>query len=494
MRTVIIAFLAAILCESATAVDLEWTGLYRAEMNLIRNTRLSGGGDKDYFMHHLILKPKIVASDGFTIYGRFDIFNNPALAPNSQAGQVFGSGVGSSDPAYTNNPNSSTNADNSSILSQTQRAESLQVTQLYLNYYHEFGSLIVGRAPLHFGLGTTYNAGEGLFDHWLTTRDMVAYKLVFGNISVTPMLARVNQGSLAYNQQVNDYIVQAQYENPDTNIAMGVMVEMREANSRSNDAPAGRSPTGLPTDPVGTDQNGVLGGATSNTTRSEFKRQTINVFVLKESERFRFGVEGAFQSGKSGVIDSAGANVTFSGFGLAGETEYRPEDSPYRFGAKFGYVSGDDPSSSGKFEGYGFNRNYDVAFLMFNFPLGQRDFLRSYLYGGGPGPASATIDSEVLSNAFYFAPYTHYQLSDHHSLTGTFATGWLNEVPLVGGRSKKDLGYEFDLSFNYKQKGGIVWINTLGLLFPGGAFQGDGTNAFNTKMSYGFQTKAAVRF
>jgi hypothetical protein len=460
------------------------------EANVMRNTRLGGGGDKEYILHHLILKPKITIADGLTVYSRFDIFNN-AMYPNSQVGQVFGDGVGSNDP--NNNPYFSSNSDNSSVLSQTGASESVAVTNLYLSYTHEYGNLLIGRIPLHFGLGMTYNAGDGTFDHWLTTRDMIAYKLVYGNLSVMPAFARVSQGSLAYNEHANDYIVQALYENPETDLAMGLMYLIRQANSYANDAPAGVSPTGIPADP-----NGVLGGPCSvpsgpcPSVQSDFSQQTLNVFVIKDTEHFRFGIEGAFQSGKSGVYDNAGNNISFNGFGIATETEWRPDGSKWKFGAKIGYASGDDPTTTNRFEGYVFNRNYDVALLMFNYPLGQRDFLRSFLYGGGPLDSSQTLDSEAISNVTYLAPYTMYALSDRFTLGGVLATGILNTVPLVGGTSNKNLGYEFDLSLNYKNKGGIIWANTLGLLAPGGAFQGD--QNYLVKFAYGLQSKVAVHF
>lgn len=306
-----------------------------------------------------------------------------------------------------------------------------------------------------------------------------------------PMIGRSSQGSLGYNQHSNDYLIQAQYENPETNLSMGVIYQMRMANGFANDAPVGRSPIGLP---QGTDPNGVLGGATTNLNNGDFNQQILNLFVLKDTERFRIGFEGSLMSGQSGVYDANGNSVAFSGLGLAFEGEWRPEDSKWRPGLKAGYASGDSPKSTDKFEGYAFNRNYDVAFLLFNYPMGQRDFMRSYLFGGGPGANSDTFDTESISNTIYVAPYVSYQMSDSFSLGGVFATGWLNEIPLASATetSRKDLGYEFDLSLNYKHKGGFVWSNTIGALFPGGAFQGDGP--FETKVSYGFQSKAAVRF
>ena len=478
MRPCLGFIFSSLLSFSALASDLDWSGLYRVEANYIRNAALSGGGDKSYILHHLILRPKIVASDGFIIYSRFDLLNADAPFNNSQLGQAFGSGIGNADPTTT------TGADDSSVLSSRQKSEQLQITQLYLNYVNEFGSLIVGRAPLNFGLGMSYNSGEGWFDHWLETRDLISYKIVFGNISITPMMARVSQRGFEF-ENAMEYNIQAQYENPETDVAMGVMYSTRNAGPSTNDAPVSKT----------SDGNGVLGGNGASATLGGYNRQLLNLFVLKDTERYRIGFEGAFLSGKTGVTSAGGSGVSYSGYGLAMEGEWRPEDSRMKLGARAGYATGDSPSTTDRFEGFIFNRNYDVAFIMFNHPLGKADFLRTTLGGSRAaqaGVAPATVDTESISNVFYLAPYIDYRLSDRFDFKGVLATGWLAADPLIGGSGKKDLGYEFDFAFNYKVKGNMVWSNTIGLLFPGGAFAGD--QDYGRSFCYGFQSRAAVRF
>src|SRR5690606_10968130 len=123
------------------------------------------------------------------------------LYSNSQIGQLWGSGIGVG----------GTSSRDSNSMAENQRAETIQVSQLYLTFEQEFGQLLVGRAPLHFGLGMTHNAGFGLFDHWYDTRDLVAYKVVMGNISFTPMFAKVNEGNINESDDVTDWIAHLQY-------------------------------------------------------------------------------------------------------------------------------------------------------------------------------------------------------------------------------------------------------------------------------------------
>src|SRR5690606_8174506 len=78
---------------SGFAADLAWSGVYRLEGNFIKDSEMSGsaGTQKDYGLHHLILRPKIVAGDGLTIYSQLHLFNAGTAAGspyyNSQIGQ-----------------------------------------------------------------------------------------------------------------------------------------------------------------------------------------------------------------------------------------------------------------------------------------------------------------------------------------------------------------------------------------------------------------------
>ncbi len=490
--------LAALFLNSTVfAGDIEWSGLYRIEGYQLHNSELRGSGYDStnprsgkkqlaYGLSHLVLRPKITAGDGLTIYGQFDIFNSPTEA-NSQMGQLWGSGVRSE-------ATTPTSQDNSNTLSHTQNAETIQVSQLYLTYNHEFGQLIAGRAPVHFGLGITHNAGRGLFDHYYDTRDMVGYKVIMGNLYVLPMLGKPSAGNINRSNNLDDYMIQVQYESPETDLEMGLFYQWRKGGDQAADAPIG----------VGTDQ--ALGGpgasnapgcaANANESCSApVDTKTVNIYVARDSERIRLAMEGSFVSGSSGVVTSSHDKVTWSGFGLAGELEYRPEASRWKWGLKAGYSSGDDPATVAKYEGFSFNRNYDVAMLMFNHPLGQADFLRTgavigKVYDGTTNNINRP-DVEAISNAIYVAPIAKYAFNDHWSLDNSIITGWLSTNPMLGQKAKA-LGYEWDLHLNYSPRKGVAWINEMGFLFPGSAWKGDGT--YESSMAYGFGTKAAISF
>jgi len=473
----------------AQAADIEWSGLYRVE-GFSQNKPDLTNGDRglDYGLQHLILRPKIVASDGFTIRSQFDVFNNSSY-PNTHLGQYWGTGPRDRSGVAQNSTHT---ADQSNTFSTAGAGGTISVSQLYFTWDHEFGSLIVGRAPLQFGLGMTYSAGMGMFDHFYNTLDMVGYKLVFGNIFVEPMIGKSSSGAINRNDDVRDYLIQAQYDSPEDGIELGVMYHLRQTNDQGSDGPLtdGANPSGS-----------ILG--TGSPTFTSASIQNINVYALKDTSLWHLGAEFGLQSGKAGVQNTGDDHVTMSGFGLALEAEYHPDDSNWKWGLKAGYATGDDPSSTGSYEGYIFNRNYDVAFLLFNHPLGSYDVFRTRMIGGGGGqpnynganPGSHEIagpDIDAISNVLYLAPYGIWKMNDRWNMKGVLATGMLNVDPSGVGAGKA-VGYEFDYSINFTPRKGIAWLNEVGVLAPGSAFKG-GSNNFGTGVTYGFQTRAAISF
>ena len=460
----------SLVAKNVNAADLEWSGIFRVEGNHISNSELTGKKrELDYGLTHLSLRPKIVAGDGITINAQFEIFNQPRNAPwgnDNQLGAVWGAGLRGTGPSYTV-ANSNTIADN-------EKPESIKISQLYLSYVQEYGNLVVGRVPSQFGLGMTHNAGRGLFDHWYDTRDMVGYKMILGNMYFMPIVAKPSEGNLNKTDDVTDLIAHFQYENPETDLQMGLYYQVRTGSDQGSDAP-------IPT--IG----GV--GATNNT---GVNSKLLNLFALRDNERFRAGVEASFQSGEVGVSTASNDKVTWGGFGVATEFEYRPAEKNWKIGLNAGMATGDDPGTDAKFEGYVFDRNYDVAMLLFNRPIGQADFFRTQIIGGGGSADINSPDVEAISNVSYVAPYHHYKFNDLWSMENRIITGWLNTNPILGTEVSKDIGYEYDFSLNFQPRKGVMWVNQVGMLFPGSAFKAGGT--YDSDFMYGISTKAAISF
>ena len=61
-------------------------------------------------------------------------------------------------------------------------------SQFYLDYQEEFFKVRLGRAPYHFGLGTTYSATGSPFKHWMSLYNQLAFHLEYTSFYVQPAL------------------------------------------------------------------------------------------------------------------------------------------------------------------------------------------------------------------------------------------------------------------------------------------------------------------
>lgn len=468
------------LSTISIAADLQWNGYYRAEGIFIKNPTLtnSTGHENSYLLHHLVLQPKIIAMDGFNIYSRFDIFNN--ALNNNQAGQVMGSYAGASTTAAGQPLPSAT-------MTRSQQFETLAVTELYMNWVNEFGALVIGRTPFNFGLGMHYNSGDK-FSHWFSTKDMVAYRIAMGNFYLMPAYGKVKEGVFVNEDDVNDYMVTLEYKNPETDIEMGVFYDTRIA------------PRDGATPVFGNDTLASYFGAGATASQG-FNVYNLNMYVKKKMEYFNFGIEAGFMNGDSGVTLANGTKVEIAGFGAAAEISYKT--GPINLDLKLGTASGDDPDTS-RFEGYFFSSNYDVAMLMFNYNLGNYDVLMSSLAGTRATQNSSSanvnalngLDTELISNAIYFAPQVNWALNERHVLYGNlcYALTQKQAFTSASGTVGNALGFEIDIGYKYQLNEKFSWVTQIGLMFPGNAWIGTATTNYKTDMVYGATSKAAINF
>jgi hypothetical protein len=460
----------------ARGAGVDWSGQYRFELINVNNPNLeSSSGNKSYGLHFLTLRPRILASDGINIYSRFDILTNrDPDYQNSQLGQLWGGSE------YTRARANNGGVNNTSRDQQINT--NIAVRELYLKVEEENGALILGRAPYQFGLGIAHNAGLNPFDHWYDNRDMLAYKFFVGNLSLMPMLARSFDEGPSAGRMNQMQALEIMYDNKDSGTAFGVYLE-RASTSVSN---------------VGSDVNAswretlCKGGACAAS--GSYQREHTGFYVGRKWEQVSFRMEGDFLKSDTGVSANA-VPIKVDAYALATELDYRNPESKLGYGLRLGLASGDSPSST-NYEGYQFDRNYDVAMLLFNHRLGQRDFLKTDLIKNKSLTARNSFDDEAISNTFYASARLHHDWKERWKLNYSLTFAQLLAKLDSSSDMSRDLGLELDAEIVYSPREKVRWVNQIGFMVPGKAFQngtGVGGN-LGTSTAIGIASKAAISF
>ena len=442
-------FIFILLISSLSQASLfSWKGNYRFEYLSIGNKGLGlTESDKSYALHHLVLRPQLIIRDGVSFDGRFHIFNcieNHCVNNANQFGQFLGSGGGGG------------SFFDSDVLSQTQASDHINVGDFYATFSHRYGVIKAGRIPIHFGLGIAHNSGYGEFDHWYDTRDMISYETSFGNLNVLFGYGKFSEGQLNVSgDDLSEYNLKIQYNSYEKGIETGFYYQSRTGGSQAND---------LPDNEIGDGKNA----------ESSVSSKYWNIYARKKLKKLDWAVESSFHRGQSGLT-KGGSGITFRGFAVVGDVKLVTSDaSRFRYQLKAGVVSGDDPNTEGAYEGYYLDRNYDVALILFNQPLGLGDALGTEVFypkkDDGTSRRTEFPGSEAVTNAYFIAPSVEFRWKQNWTLKSTFLAAFNQRDYLNQGNT---LGYELDLAAIYKPSDSLQWIFQGGYLMAGSAFGGD---------------------
>lgn len=466
MKFITLSFLVLLGTSTSFANTFEWKGGYRVEyINLEKPSLSATGSSKEYMLNHLYLAPQIIGTDGFNIITRFDLTSAAQNSEYSQLGLIWGNTNGSGDQSAVADP-------------ATSGVEQLSMTQFYLQINQEHGQIILGRSPIEFGLGMTYSAGTGAFDHWYNTRDQAAYKFFVGDWFIMPIISKAGDQSPQTGGGMNSLGFMVEYENPDTRSKIGIFQDTRKGSEGSNDLD---------------DSYGTGAGPGLATVAGGYDIQRTNILFGRGWDSFNLKFEAGFVTGATGLT-IGGDKVDLNSYGFALEMDFPKSDSKWLWSGKVGLASGDDPETS-TYEAFHFNPNYNVGMLLFNQRMGQSDFLTSAPVRQRSVGIENAFDDEVVSNTMFIAPSVNYTWSEKSDLRTTLIYAQLLNSQQNSLSSAKDLGLELDISYIYKPTDRLQWINEVGLLFPGSAWKyGPSGAEYDNSFSYGFASKAAISF
>ncbi|MGZ3685516.1 MAG: hypothetical protein ACXVCI_16770, partial [Bdellovibrionota bacterium] len=169
--------LAAFPALDAEALTLDWSGYFRATHDLVYDYQMNkaepgysnmGGQGEDipgqgthnatYTTMFLKLKPRVLVNDNIIVNSEWNV-GDPVSG-------FFGRNI--------------PDADRNNFLSTGKDAMSISASRLWLDVHSDFGTVQVGRAPMAWGLGIVFNAGDGPFDRFQSTSDTIRLLSKFG--------------------------------------------------------------------------------------------------------------------------------------------------------------------------------------------------------------------------------------------------------------------------------------------------------------------------
>ncbi len=473
-------FLGASFSAPAKALTIDWNGFFRADNNFVFDYQkdratpgysndtnasgeyIKGEGQKGATFSSLFakLKPKVLVNDNVIIRSEWNL-GDPVSG-------FFGRGV----PRMEQNNPWTTQKD----------GLSLTVARLWLDTHTDFGTLQVGRAPMHWGLGVIFNSGDGPFDRFQSTGDTIRLLSKFGYLTLMPLYAKESMGrSLAGSQNplnstvlqgsddVTDYGLALKYENPEEDVEAGIMYYKRNASEGQNTFVYPASAVQYTSGPTG------------------MNLKLLDLYAKKTWHRLELAGELPIYSGNVGDVNGVGTRNDYKATALAGEASLNYDN--WKHSAKFGTTPGQGPATTGArgatFGAMYFHRNYKLGQILFRYNL------------GGFGAVNPDPVAPNTFNAATVSPYDASIVNAKYLMLATEKKGeqWGFSAGLVFARANQaavtgkdffnhrtrqwgtavasqgtNMGMEIDLGTRYHWDENVSFGADFGMLLPGNYF------------------------
>ncbi|MBC7691080.1 MAG: hypothetical protein H7222_04875 [Methylotenera sp.] len=499
---------AAVSSTPASAMELDWSGQFRAESNLVRGYAkgngpndprpaaggysIRGGGSESAQFQTLFLRlmPKLVVNDNIYIKSEWWL-GNP----------VYGF-YGDSFPG---------SSDQRQFYSNQSRGATVTAQRFWAEFLTDIGTVQVGRAPLNWGLGLVWSAGDGIFDRYESTGDTLRLISKFGAFSFIPAITKYSMGNsvgggCTFNAGtvgttgactpgsggagLSDYSLALKYENPDEEFEGGVNFIKRVAGAAQDPASGVIVPT-LSTNPQGT------GGMNFN---------TFDLYGKKKLGKLSLAAELPVVSGDLG-------GSSYKTFAVATEIKWKPNDT-FELNSKLGHAPGQgniQGTQAEKFKAFFFNPNYRLGLIMFNYQLANFAGVQTT---NNPGATSGNLSSPYdnpIVNANYLAlggtlhaekwhfrtNFITAKASESAGASGNFYNYWTRKyvANTTGKAQDKGLGSEIDFGTSFHWDETFQFHFDFGWYYPGDFYRFSNALAENANPTiFGASLKAGVAF
>jgi len=454
-------FLFLALPSVTQGVTMNFSGHFRSEGDVYSKLNLgapNGNPSKAYILSRVLLNPKLVIDDHFSLNGQINLLQSNRFAPSTDSNSL-GQGNGGfvfGDP----NPQS-------------------RLNRVWLEWVSDFGVVRIGRMPISWGYGLIYDAGAGVFDDFQSTLDRLEYRLHFGHLVGAAAYSKGGKLSTLGNENDQEfYTLYLRYDNPEEDMEWGGLYErqVRSPSQRGNLATSGN--------PLYISTNAVAAGATQPPFAAfapyPLSNNLFDVYFRRTIGYFTFGGEGAWLSGTAIDFTNNNQEDVLNAFGVMFNVSYNYHQVKAFF--DFLYASGDASIDSDRLNGFALlHRNRRPGLIL------GRELLGSYhnssvqqgslLYYGA---------ANSFSGAIYFRPGVRVDWSP--SWASGFEVIVARKAATTAGEAA-NLGVEIDVGTDHEFYKNFDIGATVAYLFPGDGITGSaGAGAF------GFRTTAAVKF
>lgn len=430
--------LTLIFVSQAFALPIDWHGTFGVDTTRIDDYRKgatpnaapgtgseeiaspTGNRDNTSFQSYVFrLNPNIVVNDSASLFGE--------ITTGYGRGGFYGDSTINRQNTSANTPNRSFG--NALYYYNTSNSDSnLVLNKFYMELYADTATFVLGRQPINWGMGAIFNEGNGTWDRHTSVNDGVSAKFKIGNFKLTPHWAKISSpsGNRTDTANVTDYGLQALYDNPDKDLAMGLYYGKRKSK----------------------DNNTYL-QSTATTALGDTSVKLVDVYFKKNWSRYTLMGEIPMANGNLGHVYNSNSKVNYNSKAILIDNKYEFNEK-WTAGLGFGRITGAD-GSEGTFGAMYLNPNFQIANLLFRYNL------------HAISSSTQSVWDSYMTNTQYVKLHTKYQNESwvwnaaliyaeamEVAHAGSFAFDHEKNQRFSSTQDqKKDLGYEIDLGFDY---------------------------------------------
>jgi hypothetical protein len=369
--------------SSSHALDVAWDGYFRARGNGFYNLdmdRSQGPNARAYTDFRFRLNPSFLISDKIRVRSSLNFvdgvlgdspfrrmpYNNPALTNNRLIDPNETGAEGTAGTTVTSTGSYAGQLSPDGWVTTTD-LQPLYLRRLWAEFDFDYGTLMVGRMPNHFGMGITSNAGDDPNQEVGSTRDRIVFDTSFGPYYVRPGIGWLMEGALDRGR--DDFMEYFFIFGRKTQVQEIAMSLAHNSQNRSN--------ASVP----GFDQ-------------LKTSYWAFDFYLQNQFEAVNLMAETSLFSGKVAGKDLIAVNA-------AGRAEFNLGSPRWRLLTEAGYASGTSESDLARndIKSVPFSRDYDISLILFEEALPGG--IRTTDSSGTKTNVATAPHTGAISNAIY---------------------------------------------------------------------------------------------